>query len=170
MSNVDRLVAEYVRCRDFLLAGRRGSPETGWRSADGEAFREAWGNFNNRLGVIRERYVKAARGQQNLLYPILALLVLNAANWAAVGGAARLGLEAYLGILGSTLTAFLLWLTTWLLVRRQLTFMTQRTAGDSLIAPWPADGGAPEKQLAAFEKFLPVEGGREGLVSSPEDL
>ena len=153
---VDSLVAEYVRCRDYLLATRRPSEDAGWRSTDGGAFREAWGNFNRQLEVIRKRYARRVRNADIVLAILLVLFVVAVVAWmlglSPAGGVSRLATP-----LGAAAAGLLLWGSAWTAIRAQQTLMRNRTDGNYLIAPWPTDGGTPDKQLALMEKFLPVE-------------
>jgi hypothetical protein len=153
---VDSLVAEYVRCRDYLLSTRRPSVEEGWRTPDGGAFREAWGNFNNQLAVIRKRYRASVRNAHILLGALLVLLVVAIVIWMMglppAEGPFRLATP-----LGAAAAGLFLWASTLTALRAQQSLIRTRTDGNYLIAPWPTDGGTPDRQLALMEKFLPVE-------------
>jgi hypothetical protein len=156
VAKVDGLVSEYVRCRDFLLASRRTAGASGWRDAGDEGFREAWLNFNNHLAVIRGRYRSGAGRLKLWLVVLLVMVILNALAWGFAGG---LGSATALRLIGGVLaplTALLLWGAAWLQIRRQKVLIDQRTEGNYLIAPWPAEGASMEKQYALLEKFLPV--------------
>jgi hypothetical protein len=153
---VDMLVAEYVRCRDYLLATRRPSTEEGWRTPDGGAFREAWTNFNGQLAVIRKRYKAGVRNAHILLGVLLVLLVASIIIWM-LGLPPAEGPLRIVTPLAAAGAGLFLWAATLTALRAQQTLIKTRTDGNYLIAPWPTDGGTPDKQLALMDKFLPVE-------------
>lgn len=164
---VDSLVAEYVRCRDYLLSTRRPSVEEGWRTPDGGAFREAWGNFNNQLAVIRKRYSRTLRNSHLLLGALLVLLVSSLLIWmlglSPADGPLRLATP-----LGAAAAGLFLWASTIAALRAQQALIKTRTDGNYLIAPWPTDGGTPDRQLALMDKFLPVETDRPEIDPAAE--
>lgn len=156
VAKVDTLVAEYVRCRDYLLSTHRPVAGSGWHTPDGGPFREAWGNFNQQLEAIRRRYVRAVRRFRGAFLAGLLVLLPACALWALsapVGERLVIGLAA----LGAAGTGVLLVGTGWTMLRRQQRLMSHRTTGNYLIAPWPTDGGAADRQFAVMEKFLPVQ-------------
>ena len=167
---VDLLVAEYVRCRDFLMARNQSTAGTGLRNVEGGAFREAWQNFNSQLGVIRERYLKRMRTQKVLLLVIIALLIADAAVAVAHLGTESVTPLVFAAGFCSAVAWLLPGLAAWILIRFLDSVIEARTRGNSLIAPWPTDGGSPEKQFSAYEKFLPVEMGRPETAPAPEAL
>lgn len=156
VAKVDTLVAEYVRCRDYLLTTHRPSVGSGWHTPDGGPFREAWGNFNGQLEAIRRRYQQAVRRLRGGFIAGLALLVPMAVLWALSAPAGE-RLVIGLAALGAGATGLLLAATGWTVLRRQQRLMNHRTTGNYLIAPWPTDGGAADRQFAVMEKFLPVQ-------------
>jgi hypothetical protein len=161
--NIDRLVAEYVRCRDYLLGNRRPTAESGWRTAEGDAFREAWQNFNVHVDVIRDRHARKSRPVKAFLALLVVLTLLDAVMWLLGARARDDTMQSFLWSLSVALTWLIPSLTGWFVVRLLDGAVRDRTSGNSLISPWPADGGAPEKQFSAYEKFLPVE-----MVDRPE--
>jgi len=168
MDAVDSLVSEYVRCRDFLMANRKATAESGWRTSEGGAFREAWQNFNVQLGTIRKRH-DAKTGRFGLLLTILLVLYfLNIFNWMSPRGIPLNDLNAILAVTAHALSGLLLWFTASHIARSHRATIARRTVGDYLIAPWPGDAGSPERQYSAFAKFLPVEGTL--TESAPEAL
>lgn len=156
VAKVDGLVSEYVRCRDFLLASRRTAGAGGWRDAGDEGFREAWLNFNNLLAGIRARYRAGVGRLRFWLVVLLVAVILNTLVWGIGGGLAAAGTLQVIGGVLLPLTALLLWGAAWLQIRRQKVLIDQRTEGNYLIAPWPAEGSSTERQYALLEKFLPV--------------
>jgi hypothetical protein len=158
LTAVDALVSEYVRCRDFLLASRRTGTGSSWPAADGAAFREAWLNFNRQLERIRERHSRSIRKLRVGLLALLVLLMLaTAAGLPALLRQSAGGLSRLLGAGTAFLTGLFIWLLAWVQIGALAKLLLRRTKGDYLIAPWPSDGGASEKQLTVFQKFLPVE-------------
>jgi len=153
---VDSLVSEYVRCRDYLLASRRPAEESGWRNADGGAFREAWSNFNHQLAMIRRRYARSVRHTGWLLGLLLVLLVAAIIVWM-IGLPPAEGPLRLLTPLGAAAAGLFLWGAAWVALRAQHALLRTRTDGNYLIAPWPTDGGSADRQLALLDKFLPVE-------------
>ncbi len=168
MEAVDGLVAEYVRCRDFLLANRRASAESGWRTTEGGAFREAWQNFNTQLGKIRARHEAKNRRFALLLSILLALFFVNIFNWMSPRGVMISDLNQILAVTGHALSGLLLWFAASHITRSHRGTIHRRTVGDYLISPWPGDAGSADRQYSAFAKFLPVEGGL--AESAPEAL
>lgn len=156
VAKVDTLVAEYVRCRDYLLSTHRPVAGSGWHTPDGGPFREAWGNFNSQLEAIRRRYVAALRRFRGAFLAGLVVLLIFCGLWALSapeGGRLAIGLAAA----GAAGTGGLLVSTGWTMLRRQQRLMSHRTTGNYLIAPWPTDGGGTDRQFAVMEKFLPVQ-------------
>lgn len=164
---VDALVSEYVRCRDYLLASRRPSDESGWRNADGGAFREAWSNFNNQLEMIRKRYARSVRDSGLFLGFLLVILVAAIIVWM-IGLPPSEGPLRLLTPLGAAIAGLFLWGAAFSALRAQHALMRARTDGNYLIAPWPTDGGSADRQLALLDKFLPVEMIRSEEVPTPE--
>ena len=126
---VDSLVAEYVRCRDYLLSTRRPSVDDGWRTPDGGAFREAWGNFNNQLAVIRKRYRASVRNAHLLLWALLVLLVLAIIIWMA-GLPPAEGPLRILTPLGAAAAGLFLWAAALSALRSQQSLIKTRTDGN----------------------------------------
>lgn len=153
---VDALVAEYVRCRDSLLAARFPTEAGGWRTVDGGAFREAWTNFNRHLETIRTRYRRNTKVTGILLWVLLPLLAAGVVLWA-LGLPRNEGVLPWLTPAGAALAGGLLWGAVFQARRDQLRLILSRTDGNYLIAPWPTDGGTSERQSALMDKFLPVE-------------
>ncbi len=165
VAKVDTLVAEYVRCRDYLLSTHRPAAGSGWHTPDGGPFREAWQNFNQQLEAIRRRYVTSVRRFRGGFLAGLVGLVLVAALWALSAPAGE-RLVIGLAALGAAGTGILLVFTGWTMLRRQQRLMSHRTTGNYLIAPWPTDGGGTDRQFAVMEKFLPVQSLRTGADSA----
>ncbi|HEX7880394.1 MAG TPA: hypothetical protein VF720_13345 [Candidatus Eisenbacteria bacterium] len=164
---VDSLVAEYVRCRDYLLSTRRPSVEEGWRTPDGGAFREAWGNFNNQLAIIRKRYRSSVRNAHVLLIVFVVLLVLAIIVWM-LGLPPADGPLRIITPLAAAAAGLFLWAAALTALRAQNTLIKTRTDGNYLIAPWPTDGGTPDRQLALMDKFLPVDTDRPDIDPATE--
>jgi hypothetical protein len=167
---VDSLVSEYVRCRDFLLSSRQPSAQSGWRTVEGEAFREAWRNFNVQLEAIAARYRRSVRPLKVFLAALLAAQFLVAILWMTSPAHRPESTAGFLSGLATAVTWFLPGLSGWIMIRVLDRLLAAHVSGNALIAPWPADGGTPEKHYSAFEKFLPVELSRTGGESTPEVL
>src|SRR5512140_463288 len=153
-AKMDNLIAEYVRCRDYLMSGRRYAGVVTWRTAEGDAFREAWRNFNVQVDAIRGRYARRARAIKGLLAGVLVLYVLDVALWFAAAARRADSKLTLLSEFATALTWLLPWVAAWLAVRLHDFVMKDRTSDNSFVALWPAEGGTSEKQLAAFGKFL----------------
>lgn len=169
LTSVDRLMSEYVRFRDLLLSARK--PEggvSGLRLMGDEAFREAWRNFNQQLDSISARYRERAARLRTGLIVVAVLFVLGGANWGLMAGAARHDWRQLALVVGSLLGTLALWLALLLQLRQNGRLMKVRTSGSYLLAPWPSDGGTPDRQFSLLGKFLPVEVGPTPEESSPE--
>jgi hypothetical protein len=168
IEKIDSLVSEYVRCRDVLLAARRPSAESGWRTAETGAFRESWHNFNLQLDRIRDRHHGAHRGLSTVLHILLAFLVLNGINAAWFAASAGSGMSL-MGAVGQGLIGLLLWFVAFHMLGKFRAAIGRRTKGDYLLSPWPSEG-LTEGTLrsTSFEKFLPVDSASQVPGPAPE--
>lgn len=169
LTAVDRLMSEYVRFRDLLLSARK--PEggvSGLRLMGDEAFREAWRNFNQQLDSIRARYRGRALRLRAGLIAVALLLLLGGVNWGLMAGVARRDWRQLALVIGTWLGTLALWTSLLLQLRQNGRLMKERTSGSYLLAPWPSDGGTPDRQFSLLGKFLPVEVGPPPEETSPE--
>lgn len=169
LTAVDRLMSEYVRFRDLLLSARK--PEggvSGLRLMGDEAFREAWRNFNQQLDSIRARYRGRALRLRVGLIVVALLLLLGGVNWGLMAGVARRDWRQLALVSGTWLGTLALWTSLLLQLRQNGRLMKERTSGSYLLAPWPSDGGTPDRQFSLLGKFLPVEVGPPPEETSPE--
>lgn len=170
LTAVDRLMSEYVRFRDLLLSARK--PEGGvggLRLMGDEAFREAWRNFNQQLDTIRARYRQRAGRLRGGMIAVAVLLLLGGLNWGLVAGPARTDWRQLALVVGALLGTLGLWTALLLQLRQNGRLMKERTSGSYLLAPWPSDGGTPDRQFSLLGKFLPVEVGPPPAAGPPED-
>lgn len=169
LTAVDRLMSEYVRFRDLLLSARK--PEggvSGLRLMGDEAFREAWRNFNQQLDSIRARYRGRALRLRAGLIAVALLLLLGGVNWGLMAGVARADWRQLALVIGTCLGTLALWTSLLLQLRQNGRLMKERTSGSYLLAPWPSDGGTPDRQFSLLGKFLPVEVGPPPEEPPPE--
>jgi hypothetical protein len=170
IEKIDALVSEYIKCRDVLLATRAPSQESGWRTAEAGAFREAWTNFNLQLEKIRNRFLGREKSLWIMMYVALPLLGVDLVNgaWPRRGAGNPMAL---IGLLSGALVGLILWFATFQILRRLKATILKRTTGDYLLAPWPVEGLSTERQqMQAFEKFLPVDGPPSSPGPAPEVL
>lgn len=165
LTAVDRLMSEYVRFRDLLLSARK--PEGGvggLRLLGDDAFREAWRNFNQQLDTIRTRYRQRAGRFRTLFVVVLVLALLLVVVWGVGGGETRRDWRIIVPLCGALLSTLGLWTACLIQYRQNGRLMRARTSGSYLLAPWPSDGGTPDRQYSLLGKFLPVE------VAPPPEL
>lgn len=158
LTAVDRLMSEYVRFRDLLLSARK--PEGGvggLRLLGDDAFREAWRNFNQQLDSIRTRYRDRAARFKALFIAVAVVALLSALLWGVGAGESRRDWRLVVMTAGAFLATAGLWTAALIQVRQNGRLMRERTSGSYLLAPWPSDGGTPDRQFSLLGKFLPVE-------------